>query len=238
MYSATTTAKVRVAVGTKRTSFAVWSNLTRKRYFPNPVPDSFYTGNATEHPDAGLLEDYCAWTWGDALFVVLDPFWFTQKQRANDNWGRTLGATQYQWLKRTLEASKAKYKFIFIHHLVGGANSQNRGGAEAAPFYEWGGKNVDGSDGFKQNRPGWAAPIHQLLVQNKVSVVFHGHDHFYAKQELDGIVYQLVPQLGYSGNGRAPHSASEYGYVNGTILGSPGYMRVTVSNERIVADFV
>jgi hypothetical protein len=186
-----------------------------------------------------MLEDYYAWTWGDALFVVLDPFWFTQKQRnGEDNWKRTLGDAQYQWLQRTLETSRAKFKFIFIHHLVGGADAQNRGGAEATPFYEWGGKNADGSAGFKANRPGWPAPIHQLLVQNKVSAVFHGHDHFYAKQDLDGIVYQLVPQPGYPGNGRAPRSAAEYGYVNGTILGSSGHLRVSVSAQQAKVDYV
>ena len=220
-------------------SLAVWANATRKSYFPNPVPDSFYTGNATKHPEAGLLQDYYAWEWGDALFVVLDPFWFMQKPRGkNDNWCRTLGAEQYQWLKHTLETSKAKFKFVFIHHLVGGADEQCRGGVEAAPFYEWGGRNADGSDGFKQNRPGWPAPIHQLLVQNKVDIVFHGHDHFYAKQDLDGIVYQEVPQPGYVGNGKAPRSAAEYGYVNGTLLGSSGHMRIVVSSTQATVDYV
>ena len=170
---------------------------------------------------------------------MLDPFWFTQKQHGvNDNWRRTLGAEQYQWLKRTLEASKAKFKFIFIHHLIGGADNQSRGGVEAAPFYEWGGRNADGSDGFEQNRPGWPAPIHQLLVQNKVSIVFHGHDHFYARQDFDGIVYHEVPQPGFAGNGKPPRSASEYGYVSGTILGSPGHLRVSVLPEQTRIDYV
>jgi hypothetical protein len=211
----------------------------RKRYFPNPVPDSFYSGNATPHPQAGLLEDYYAWEWGNGLFVVLDPFWFTQRQRGQrDNWKRSLGAEQYQWLKRTLAASKAEFKFIFIHHLVGGLDDQGRGGAEAASLYEWGGRNADGSDGFAQHRPGWPSPIHQLLLQNKVSVVFHGHDHFYARQDLDGIVYQEVPQPGYPGNGKLPRSAIEYGYVNGTILGSSGYLRVTLSPKQTKVEYV
>ncbi|MEI7728809.1 MAG: metallophosphoesterase family protein [Verrucomicrobiota bacterium] len=218
---------------------AVWSCQMRKRYFPNPVPDSFYSGNAAQRPQAGLLQDYYAWEWGPALFVVLDPFWFTQRQRGrNDNWKRTLGVEQYQWLKRALESSRAKFKYIFIHHLVGGADEQARGGSEAAPFYEWGGRSADGSDGFKLNRPGWPAPIHQLLVQNHVQIVFHGHDHFYAKQDLDGVVYQEVPQPGYSGNGRVPRSAAEYGYVHGTILGSSGYLRVIVSPEKTAVDYV
>ncbi len=220
-------------------SLAVWSNMMRKRYFPNPVPDEFFTGNANKHPEAGLLQDYYAWQWGDAQFIVLDPFWFTQQQRGHkDNWSRTLGTDQYQWLKRTLETSKAKFKFIFIHHLVGGADDQCRGGSEAAPLYEWGGKNPDGTDGFARNRPGWAAPIHQLLVRNKVSIVFHGHDHLYAKQDLDGIVYQEVPQPGAPGNGRAPRSAADYGYKDGVILGSSGHLRLAVSPSQTKVEYI
>ncbi len=217
----------------------VWSNTMRKRYFPNPTPGIFYTGNAMRHPVVGLLEDYYAWEWGDALFIALDPYWFTQRQRGgNSLWDQTLGADQYQWLKRTLESSRAKLKFVFIHHLVGGADNQNRGGSEAAPFYEWGGKNPDGTDGYAQHRPGWPVPIHLLLVQNRVSIVFHGHDHFFARQELDGVVYLLVPQPGYPGNGKPPRSASEYGYAGGVLLGSSGHVRVTVSADRATMDCV
>jgi len=218
---------------------AVWSNVTRKRYFPNPVPDKFFSGDEFQQPEAGLLQDYYAWEWGDALFVVLDPFWFTQKGHGRgDNWRRSLGIDQYQWLKRTLEASRSKFKFVFIHHLVGGADDQSRGGAEAALLYEWGGKNPDGSDGFAQGRPGWPAPIHDLLKKNNATIVFHGHDHLFAKQDLDGIVYQEVPQPGCPGDGRPPRSAAEYGYANGTILGSSGHMRVAVSPEKVKADYV
>jgi len=181
-------------------SLAVWSNRMRKLYYPNPVPDSFYTGNETQEPLAGLLQNYYAWQWGDALFIVLDPFWHTPRQRgADDNWNRTLGAAQYQWLQQTLEQSRAAFKFVFIHHLVGGASKEGRGGVEAVPFYEWGGRNADGADGFRAHRPDWTLPIHQLLVQHHVVAVFHGHDHLYVKQDLDGLVYQEVPQPGAPG---------------------------------------
>jgi len=217
---------------------AVWSNTMRKRYFPNPVPDGFFAGDATRHPEAGLLQDYYAWEWGDALFVVLDPFWFSQLSRGRgDNWSRTLGAVQYQWLKRTIEASKAKFKFVFIHHLVGGLDNQCRGGSEAAPFFEWGGKNADGTDGFKQNRPGWPAPIHQLLLQNHVTAVFHGHDHFYAKQDLDGIIYQEVPQPGNPGSNRVPRNAAEYGYKSGTNFGGSGYLSVRLASDEATVEY-
>ena len=197
-------------------NMAVWSNTQRKRYFPDPIPDSFYTGDATKDPNAGLLEDYYAWEWGDALFIVLDPFWYsTGRQRGggggDDGWSRSLGREQYDWLAATLAKSHAKFRFVFLHHLVGGNGKDSRGGIEAAPLYEWGGHNPDGTDAFKEKRPGWPMPIHELLVKNHVNIVFHGHDHLFVKQDLDGIVYQEVPQPGHPRYDNT-RSAEEYGY--------------------------
>ena len=219
------------------TNMTVWANAQRKKFFPNPRPDNFYTGNATPDKIAGPLENYYAWQWGDALFVVLDPFWFTPRaRRDDDNWYRTLGRAQYDWLKHTLETSHAKYKFVFIHHLVGGETREARGGAEAAKFFEWGCLNLNGTNEVAIKRPGWPMPIHQLLVQNKVSAVFHGHDHLYARQELDGIIYQEVPQPSHFE--RTTRSAAEYGYKQGVILPSPGILRVTVSPVKSIVEFV
>ena len=198
----------------------------------------FYSGNSTPDKTVGMLEDYYAWEWGDALFVVLDPYWFTPPARGTtDNWNATLGDEQYLWLKQTLESSNAKWKFIFIHQLVGGAGKDGRGGAEAAPYFEWGGHNADGSDGFAQQRSGWPQPIHDLLVANHVTAVFHGHDHLFVKQDLDGIVYQEVPQPS-SARANATNSAADYGYVSGDVLGSPGHLRVTVAPEQVTIEYV
>jgi hypothetical protein len=216
----------------------VWSAKLRNLYFPNPLPDGFYSGNSAAHPQAGQLRDYYAWEWGDALFVVLDPFWFTEeKSRDGDNWGWTLGKSQYDWLARTLRDSDAPLKFVFVHHLVGGEGKDSRGGAEAARYFEWGGANGDGSDGFAAHRPGWAKPIHRLLVDGGVSAVFHGHDHLFAKQDLDGIVYQEVPQ---PSNARPQQStsASEYGYTSGVIMGGPGHLRVSVTARGATVDYL
>jgi predicted phosphodiesterase len=204
-------------------SLAMWSRAMRVKHFPEPLA-----------PDG---RNYYAWTHSNVLCMVLDPFWFTPRaRRSDDNWHRTLGREQYDWLKRTVETSNAKFKFVFIHHLVGGADRQGRGGVEVAPFYEWGGKNADGTDGFAAHRPGWAAPIHQLLAQNHVAAVFHGHDHLYARQELDGIVYQEVPQPGDPKG--SPRSAAEYSYTNGVILGSSGYLRVIVAAEKATVEYL
>jgi phosphodiesterase/alkaline phosphatase D-like protein len=218
-------------------SLAVWSNLMRKKYFPNPLPDAFYTGNTGKDPFADMLQDYYAWTWGDALFVVLDPSWHRSRSRAGDNWNHSLGREQYNWLAQTLGKSQSKYKFIFIHNLVGGADNQERGGAEAARLYEWGGRNADGTDGFRAHRPDWEMPIHDLLVRHHVTAVFHGHDHFYARQELDGIIYQLVPQPGYNGPDRV-RNAEQYGYKTGDFAAGAGHLRVKVSSLAITLDFL
>jgi predicted phosphodiesterase len=216
-------------------SMPLWSLGMRKKYFANPEPGGIYTGNATPFENAGLLQDYYAWEWGSALFIVLDPFWFTRERKGDDNWGMTLGEAQYRWLTATLQKSKSPFKFVFIHHLVGGLGRDVRGGANTAPYTEWGGKNADGSDGFAQHRPGWALPLHQLFVKNGVSIVFHGHDHLFVKEELDGIIYQEVPQPGHPNGGT--RSAEEYGY-GGIILGSSGHLRVTVESKEAVVEYV
>ena len=224
--------------GNSPVDMQAWSVKMRMQYFPNPTPNDFYSGNITPDKNVGALQDYYAWEWGDALFVVLDPYWFTPPARGtSDNWSPTLGAAQYQWLKKTLETSRAKWKFVFIHQLVGGLDKDGRGGIEAAKLYEWGGNNADGSYGFATKRSGWAMPIHQLLVQNKVTAVFHGHDHLFVKQELDGIIYQEVPQPSAARYDQVT-SAKEYGYVTGDVLPSSGHLRVTVLSSQVKVDYV
>ena len=80
-------------------------------------------------------------------------------------------------------------------------------------------------------------PIHQLLLTHNVSAVFHGHDHLFVHEELDGIIYQEVPQPG-SARPNSIDSAADYGYVNGAILGGPGHMRVIVSPELVLVEYV
>ena len=115
-------------------------------------------------------------------------------------------------------------------------SGQSRGGVEIAKFNEWGGYNKDGSFGFDKNRPGWAKPVHDLLVENKVSIVVKGHDHLYVKQERDGIIYQTVPQPSHPGD--KVNSNIEYGYLSGKVVGGSGFMKVSTSTAGIKVDFV
>ena len=221
-------------------SLDLWAVTARTALFPNPAPDAFYSGSEDAVPGIGLRQNYYAFEWGDALFVMLDPYTYTQRKPGTDLWGWTLGSTQYQWLARTLLASRARYKFVFTHHLLGGNGSETRGGAAFAPYYEWGGRNADGSWGFDRQRPGWAAPIHQLMVEAHVTAWFHGHDHLYAREERDGIVYQEVPQPSLA-RYDTPDPAAGYGYVGsvGTnIFPSSGHLRVNVSPTSVRVEYV
>lgn len=250
---------------------AIWDTEYRTAYFPTPAPDSFFAGDSQFYDLDGNLcvpgqsvtcglgqrRSYYSWEWGDALFVVLDPFWnqtpdATQSGNGQDccqkdagYWSLTLGSAQYAWLQQTLENSTAMYKFVFSHNLVGGWDltvdgvdqGPMRGGVEAAKYLEWGGYNLDGSWGFSTYRPELPMPIHQLLVANHVTAFFHGHDHLYAHQQLDGITYQEVPQPSAT-NASLGTRASDYGYQQGTLLGGRGYLRVQVSPTGVNVQYV
>ncbi len=216
---------------------AVWGTLDRKKYLLNPEPNGFYSGDTMVHPFVGQRNNYYSWTWGDALFVVIDPYWYTKtKPDSLNGWRWTLGKGQYDWLKKTLENSTSKYKFIFAHQLVGG-DPDGRGGVEFADRYEWGGNNLNGTRGFETNRPGWPKPIKDILKENRVTVFFHGHDHFFAKQEKECLIYQETPQPSHP-NFSNTNTAKVYGYLEGQILPNSGHLRVNVSPEGVKVEYV
>ena len=216
---------------------AVWGTVDRKKYFTNPAPNGFYTGDTIVHPFVGQRENYYAWAWGDAQFIVLDPYWYTKpKPDSLNGWRWSLGKVQYDWLKATLEKSNSKFKFVFAHQLVGG-DPDGRGGVEYAERYEWGGNNLNGIRGFETNRPGWYKPIKDLFKEHRVNVFFHGHDHFFAKQEKECLIYQEVPQPSHP-NFMNASSAKAYGYLEGQILPNSGHIRVSVAPEGVKVEYV
>jgi hypothetical protein len=241
--------------GTNRAaSLPVLGGNGRKRYFVNPFPDAFYTGNTDPLPELDgdhLRGDYYAFEWGNALFVAIDPFAYTMRKpyagstggEKNDEvvgnrWDWTLGRQQYLWLKQTLETSKAPFKFVFAHQMTGGTVDYVRGGARGAKYCEWGGYNTDGKTwGFTTQRPGWEMPVHQLLVQNGVTAFFHAHDHIFAHEVLDGVVYQELPfaandtyDLGFATN--------QTDYAGADMVANSGHLRVTVAPSAVTVDYV
>jgi hypothetical protein len=253
-------------------SLAIVGLKARKKYIPNPIPDGFYSANNDALPAQFVAaypalssaepyhEDYYAWTWGDALFVVLDPYHYSMTWPNDDGkgyggegqdgevsgnrWDWTLGIQQYLWFKQTLENSTAKYKFVFSHQVTGGETPYGRGGIDAAPYFEWGGYNADGTWGWDAHRPaseGWDVPIHQLMVENGVTAYLHGHDHMYAREELDGIVYIECPKpddTSYTWDAYT-YGYNENLYTHATqILPNSGHIRVTVSPTQVTIEYV
>ncbi|MEI6310730.1 MAG: T9SS type A sorting domain-containing protein [Bacteroidota bacterium] len=216
-------------------NLCVWGTQWRKFYYPNPFPNSFYSGNTDNEPyGIGNPENYYAWTWGDALFVVLDVYRDECDTSAKPGaWSWTLGLPQYTWLKNTLESSTAKYKFVFAHHIRG----QGRGGITNAKLFEWGGYDQNGTSfTFPTKRSGWAKPIHQLFIDNGVNVFFQGHDHVFAHEVLDGITYQAVPMAADS-TYEIGKLANADAYVSDTLDGT-GHIRVTVSPSCVQVDYI
>jgi hypothetical protein len=228
-------------------NLAINGTLARKKYYVNPYPNSFYSGNAAvEGYGVDKPENYYAWTWGDALFVVLDPYRYDSRSDTTNKpqgWDWTLGIPQYQWLKSTLETSTAKYKFVFAHHVRG----EGRGGITNAIQCEWGGyqriatgtQTTGSGYTFPTNRPsseGWTKPIHQLFRDNNVNIFFQGHDHVFAHEILDSITYQACPmaadssyEIGFLANASA--------YLSDSLDGT-GHIRVTVSPAYVQVDYV
>ena len=249
---------------------AVWAGVSRNRYYPNPAPDGFYSGDAEPVEFVGQLRDYYAFTWGDALFVSLDPYWHSKvavdnrlgegpggpsddkggkkasgKKGADDAdgggggkrrdlWDVTHGEAQYKWLTKTLAESRAKYKFIFAHHVLG----TGRGGVDMADLYEWGGKNNQSVWEFDKKRPGWDLPIHQLMAKYHVSIFFQGHDHLFVRQEKDGVVYQETPNPANPNYDQTGPQDFAKAYKNGDTLPSSGHIRVNVTPDGAKVDYV
>ena len=210
----------------------LWGAESRLLFYPNPRPNSFYSGNQVVEPfipDGGLLENYYAWTWGDALFVVLDDYWYSKL--GEGQWNCSFGYDQFMWLKNVLSTSTAKFKFIFHHHLI----CTCRGGAEYAKSFEWGGAAQNGQWQFDQYRPGWGGQsIHQMAIQYKVSMVFQGHDHLYANQEVDGVKYITVPMPAYNpATWATGDNNNADAFLSGIVLGPSGHLTVEVSPYNV-----
>ena len=95
-----------------------WARNARMAFAPAPDNSTYPEGGSPR-------QDYYAFTWGDALLVGLNATGYnainhehTRGPGSGSDW--TLGKEQFAWLEKTLAESKATWKFLFIHHAVGG----------------------------------------------------------------------------------------------------------------------
>jgi len=186
-------------------------------YVPGPLPGTYPESGSTN-------EDYYAFTWGDALFVVLNVMTYTPTCHLlnldpglPDDW--TLGAAQLAWLEQTLTRATARWRFLFIHHTVGG-----NAGNDIDSAY--------GRGGGRAARVGEQATVHDMMMRHGVQIFFYSHDHVFTDMVVDGIHYTLPGSAG------APwkFTSEETGYTD--YWPDSGYARVNVAPDRVQVDFV
>ncbi len=181
---------------------------------PITVPYFLAVGNHDAHPKAPRSEKtykeqvdlpgnelYYSFTAGNSLFIVLDSFLDDQEKR--------ITGEQLKWLEGILANSNQKHKFVFLHH----------------PLYTDLGKGHhahDSLDKYPESRDGLEA----LFVKYKVDAVFAGHEHYYERRNVDGIIHIIT------GGGGAPiYDKEEYGGFNHFVV-------VTVDGDTIRGEVV
>jgi len=172
--------------------------------------------------------NYYAFSWGDALFVVLDPFIDTGRLNPEYTWyilkylggGWTLGGKQFAWLQQVLEDSQENYKFIFMHHILASweRNGYGRGGAKYA---------------YKNNQK----KLQNLMQKYGVQILFYGHDHVFSDGLAGGVHYTCCGQP--SSHKGVPPWARTDGSANRdfndaypySYIAEKGYVKVSVRND-------
>jgi len=194
-----------------------YSRKERMLYVPAPDDQGYPEGGSPG-------QDYYALTWGDALLVVLNvqsytevPLLLDYPMGSPEDW--TLGPEQLAWLETTLSESTAKWKFLFIHHAVGG-----NAGDHANTIYGRGG-------GLAAN-VGEQAYVHDLMLQHGVQTFFYGHDHVFTDMVVDGVHYSLPGSAG------APWKflSVETGYTD--YFTDSGFARVEVAPDEVTVEYV
>jgi hypothetical protein len=201
------------------------SRAARMKYIPNPQERTYAEGGS-----AG--GNYFAWTWGDALFVAIDPFTHsTTKPDRPEAW--TLGDEQMKWLETVLETSEKKWKILFQHHLVGGSTL-------AQPYGPYGVYENYGRGGGSFAKVGEQGRIHDLMIQCGGSIVFKGHDHVYADEVVDGVHYTTCGCT-HGERNKGPQWIDTQGFRElypGGFTYLQGYIRVEISTQRLEVEYV
>ncbi len=197
------------------------SRAARRKFVPNPDADTYPQGGS---PD----KNYFAWSWGDALFIVVDPHSYSStRPQKPESW--TLGKEQLAWLETVLAASDHKWKILFQHHLVGGSPLPAAMYGTENPY------NNYGRGGAAFAHVGEQAAIHGLMKRHGGSIIFKGHDHVFADEVKDGIRYTTCPR--FFGDGKRPPRWSRIPGGEDLYPGgydhAVGYVRVEVAPETL-----
>ena len=194
-----------------------WARQARMTWIPTPDPETYPEGGSE-------FGDYYGFSWGNALFLVLNVSGYTSSDHTiqspigrADDW--TLGEIQKQWLHKRLSTSTAKWKFLFLHHTVGG-----KAGNDLNSRY--------GRGGGRAAYTGEQALIHEWMKTYGVQALFYGHDHVFTDIPVDGIHYVCVGSAG------APWKFTEEETGYKTFWTPSGYTWVDVHETWVKISFI
>ena len=192
----------------------------RRQFTPNPDHRTYQQGGSPN-------EDYFAFDWGPVLFVALNVQTYSEPAgplagplgdvTRIEDW--TLGREQMSWLERVFAGSDHPFKFVCIHHVVGG-NAGN------------GFETLYGRGGPRAARVGEQAVLHEMMREFGVQIFFFGHDHVFLDEVVDGIHYAMPGSCG------APWKFGPEitGYRN--YWPDSGHGRLTVRPDLATVEFV
>lgn len=190
-----------------------WANFWEMSK-PITVPYFLTVGNHDAHPKVTLSEKtykqevdlpgnelYYTFVAGNSRFIVLDS--------NLDDEEKKITGEQFKWLEAVLANSTQKHKFIFLHH----------------PLYTDLGKGHhahDSIDKYPESRD----RLEALLAKYKVYAIFAGHEHYYERRTVAGIIHIIT------GGGGAPiYDREEDG-------GYHHYVSVVVDGDKVSGEVV
>ncbi len=197
------------------------SGVARLKYMPH-----------YQHGIVGLSPDYrtfFSWEWGDALFIVFDPFTYTTVYPTNcvSNSAFTLGIEQKKWLRDVVKNTDRKYIVLFGHHTLSGIFNNEilcygKGGAEVA------GRGNNPTELFDP-----------LPTGRTRTVMFLGHDHVFVAENYRGLEMVHCPSLTKSRIDNWSWDKQGYGKAewmfDGCFVGSVGDGKDTIWRGKILS---
>ena len=119
------------------------------------------------------------------------------------------GSAQYNWLRSDLAASTKTWKFVVLHE----------------PGWSAGGGH--------ENNVTVQTDLQPLFKQYGVSIVFGGHNHYYARAVVDGVTHLTL------GGGGAPLYTPQAGYPNIVAMSSSySFGQFSIAGDTLTAKIV
>ena len=132
---------------------AAWAAQMRTRYFPNPIPDRFYSGNSAVQAACRPAAELLRLAVGRRPVRGPRPLPLLVPRSCGRRLGMVAGSGAISLVGKDARFQPRQVRVCGDPHLLLCGDQASRGGVEIAGRNEWGGKNRDGSEGFREHRP-------------------------------------------------------------------------------------